>query len=606
MCFKAVTQVAAFFVVYGYNPLMLSRVSGLFIVASFLFLYVFTLPPGVLTADNAEFQLIATNLGVAHPPGFPLYTLLAHLATWLPIGASPAYRINLFSVVTSTLTLIFVYLTVHRLTKSAWGAVTAVIALGTAATFWAQATTANIRSLTALFAAMTIYWLIRFQETGGEGRVMRGESPPRLRTFAPPLLFAALSLSFGITHHASLVFMGIVFGIYVLLVEPTLIRTPRWWLRLFFFSLLSFLPLLYIPWRASIGADRAPARLATWDGFWNHVLARGFSGDFFYFIEALDFWERLKIMGNVMTFQFAPFLLIGMAIGLLLMLWHNWKVALLCGGSFAIHTLITATYRAPQTVEYMLPAYIPAVICLGYGIGRLESGDWRLEIRGWKLNDVYRTRSGRLATLLITVYCTLLLLTALYQGWQNYPSFAELHRDLSSYDYAQLLLDNAPPNSTMLAHWHWATTLWYLQEVGGQRPDVITQFVFPTAEAYPETWARRVGEELAAGQDVITTHYDANFYETLPLPEPIAEGFLFRQQPRTSLPKNLVSLDLTLADTLHILGYQAASNYFAIGQEATFTIAWEPGDSCALSTCLQEPVMLFAHLVGSDGLIYAQ
>ena len=592
---------------------MLSRVAGIFIVASFLFLYVITLAPGVLTADNAEFQLIATNLGVAHPPGFPLYTLLAHLATWLPFGASPAYRINLFSAITSTLTLVFVYLTVWRLSKSRWGTITAVITLGTAATFWAQATTANIRSLTALFAAMSIYWLIRFEEVGGEGRgarseerVGRGKPSPSPRISAPPLLLAVLSLSFGITHHASLVFMGIVFGIYVLLVDPALMRTPQRWLQPFFLSLLSLLPLLYIPWRASIGADRAPARLATWGGFWNHVLARGFSGDFFYFIEPVQFWERLKIMGNVMTFQFAPLLLLGMVIGFLLMLRHNWKVAFLCGGSFALHTLITATYRAPQTVEYMLPAYVPAVICLGYGIGRVEWGEGRGARGERRLITTLRTRNGRLTTLLFTVYGALLLLVALYQGWQNYPSFAELHWDVSPHDYAQFLLDNAPADSTILAHWHWATTLWYLQEVEGQRPDVITQFVFPTAEAYPETWTRRVGEELTAGHDVITTHYEATFYQALPLPEPIGEGFLFRQQPRTTLPKNFVSLDLDLADTIHILGYQPASNRLAIGQETTFTAAWELDDSCAHSTCLQEPVMMFAHLVSNDGFIYAQ
>jgi hypothetical protein len=211
-----------------------------------------------------------------------------------------------------------------------------------------------------------------------------------------------------------------------------------------------------------------------------------------------------------------------------------------------------------------------------------------------------------LATLLFTVYCLLFLLAALYQGWQNYPSFADLHRDVSARDYAQSLLDNAPVNSTILAHWHWATTLWYLQEVEGERPDVTTQFVFPTAEAYSETWARRVSEELAGGHDVITTHYDANFYEALPLPEPLAEGFLFHRQPGTSLPKNFVSFDLALADTVHILGYQAVLKPIVIGQEATFTVAWQPGESCVLSPCLPEPIMLFAHLVGSDGLIYAQ
>ena len=375
---------------------MFSWIASFFVTTSFLILYIFTLAPGVLTADNAEFQLIATNLGVAHPPGFPLYTMLAHLTTWLPFGDSPAHRINLFSAITSTFTLFIVYWIVQRLTKSAWGAITAVITLGTATTFWAQATTANIRSLTALFAALTIYWLIHFQEAQDKGQ----EAKNNQQTF---LLLTTLTISFGITHHVSLVFMGIAFGIFVLVVDPTFIKTPRKWIRPFLLSLLSLLPLLYLPWRAAVGADRAPARLATWDGFWNHVLARGFSGDFFHFMQPIELWERLKIMSNVMTFQFSPLLLLGMVIGLLIMLRHNWKLALLCGGSFAIHAFITATYRAPQTVEYMLPAYIPAVVCLGYGVGKVASGEWQMASKRWQLNTVYR--------LLITVFCLLLLLT---------------------------------------------------------------------------------------------------------------------------------------------------------------------------------------------------
>ncbi|MBE2272510.1 MAG: hypothetical protein IAE80_30020, partial [Anaerolinea sp.] len=35
----------------------------------FFALYLFTLIPSVLPADNGEFQLVAWKLGIAHPPG---------------------------------------------------------------------------------------------------------------------------------------------------------------------------------------------------------------------------------------------------------------------------------------------------------------------------------------------------------------------------------------------------------------------------------------------------------------------------------------------------------------------------------------------------------
>ncbi|MCB8928004.1 MAG: DUF2723 domain-containing protein [Ardenticatenaceae bacterium] len=79
--------------------------------------------------------MVGTTLGVAHPPGFPLYTMLSKLMTWLPLAATAAYKINLLSAITSLLTLGLVYLSVFYLTRKHLAAGTAVIALGTATTF---------------------------------------------------------------------------------------------------------------------------------------------------------------------------------------------------------------------------------------------------------------------------------------------------------------------------------------------------------------------------------------------------------------------------------------------------------------------------------------
>ncbi len=569
-----------FFYATSYNFPMVSRIkqlvsakplplwAGLLSTLLFYLIYLATLAPDILTADNAEFQLIATNLGVAHPPGFPLYTMLAHLVTKLPVGPTAAFRVNLFSAITSTMTLAVVYAIVYRLTSNWKGSITAVFALGTATTFWAQATTANVRSLTALFAALTIYALLHFRENS---------------TTKNGLIPATLAISFGITHHASLIFMGVIFGLFILIADSSFIKQPKRWIRPFLLSLLSLLPLLYIPQQAIIGAIRAPARLATWTGFWNHFLARGFSGDFFYFVQPTELWERLKVMGNVMHFQFNLFLLIGMLIGVLLMFKKDWKLACMLSGSFAVHTLVTATYRAPQTVEYMLPAYVPAIICLGYGVSNITLTSFKK---------------------LTPIYFILLFSSAIIQGGQNFPSFAQLHQDYSTHEYMELLLNQAPENSTILAHWHWVTPLWYLQEVEGQRTDINVEFVFPTAEEYPATWARRVNEELAKGRSVITTHYDANFYNDLPTPEPLHNGFLFRQAPLKSLPEAFVPATLNLGDEIEIQGFQLSQNEVSIGQEFVFIVAWQA--QCPIDNCEPTNATMFVHLVSPDGIIFAQ
>src|SRR5213595_711333 len=65
-----------------------------FLVA--LFLYSWTLAPTVTLTDSGELIVVADGLGVAHPPGFPLWVILAHLASLVPFG-NVAVRINFAS-----------------------------------------------------------------------------------------------------------------------------------------------------------------------------------------------------------------------------------------------------------------------------------------------------------------------------------------------------------------------------------------------------------------------------------------------------------------------------------------------------------------------------
>src|ERR1044071_3092459 len=66
-----------------------------------LLLYVLTLAPTTQFWDTSEYIAAAYTLGIPHPPGNPLFVLMAHVWGWLPLAASYAMRINLFAAVTS-------------------------------------------------------------------------------------------------------------------------------------------------------------------------------------------------------------------------------------------------------------------------------------------------------------------------------------------------------------------------------------------------------------------------------------------------------------------------------------------------------------------------
>ncbi|MBI2641001.1 DUF2723 domain-containing protein, partial [Candidatus Roizmanbacteria bacterium] len=61
-----------------------------------LTLYVFTLAPSVTFGDSGELITAAYYLGISHPPGSPLWTLLAKLFTFIPLN-SVAWRVNFSS-----------------------------------------------------------------------------------------------------------------------------------------------------------------------------------------------------------------------------------------------------------------------------------------------------------------------------------------------------------------------------------------------------------------------------------------------------------------------------------------------------------------------------
>src|ERR1043166_3860417 len=59
--------------------------AGIVFLAALL-LYSWTLAPTVTLTDSGELIVVARDLGIAHPPGVPLWIILAHLASRVPFG----------------------------------------------------------------------------------------------------------------------------------------------------------------------------------------------------------------------------------------------------------------------------------------------------------------------------------------------------------------------------------------------------------------------------------------------------------------------------------------------------------------------------------------
>jgi hypothetical protein len=139
------------------------RQKNIFVVAgffAFIFLsYVFCLFPTVGGGDSGELVAAAATLGVAHPPGYPLYTLLGHLFSFLPWG-SVAWRINLFSAVSSVGACWFLFLSLQKINKNQFSALIAVGLYAFSPLIWRYSEVAEVFSLNNFFATVLIYLFV--------------------------------------------------------------------------------------------------------------------------------------------------------------------------------------------------------------------------------------------------------------------------------------------------------------------------------------------------------------------------------------------------------------------------------------------------------------
>jgi len=79
-----------------------------------LYVYIITLAPTVWFIDSGELASVASTLGIAHPTGYPLFTILGYIFTKLPISSSEVYNLNLMSAFFCSLgVFVFYFLMVY-------------------------------------------------------------------------------------------------------------------------------------------------------------------------------------------------------------------------------------------------------------------------------------------------------------------------------------------------------------------------------------------------------------------------------------------------------------------------------------------------------------
>ncbi|MDE3102000.1 MAG: DUF2723 domain-containing protein [Chloroflexota bacterium] len=126
-------------------------------------LYVATAARDIVFGDTPELTAVAVTLGVAHPPGYPIFTMLGWLFSHLPVGPVP-FRVTLLSVVSNAATVGVIYVTTFRFTRSIPAAAVAAVALATEPAFWAWSLVTEVFPLNDLLSATMLLFVALWHE----------------------------------------------------------------------------------------------------------------------------------------------------------------------------------------------------------------------------------------------------------------------------------------------------------------------------------------------------------------------------------------------------------------------------------------------------------
>jgi hypothetical protein len=313
------------------------------VAAIALAVYLRTLAPG-LTADvdTAMFQFIGRVLGVPHNPGYPLYVILTHAFSYLPIG-SLAYRINLFSGLLAAITVALTFLIARRLGCRRVIAAAASLGLAFGQVFWSQAVIAEVYTLNAAIVAGMLLSLLVWSLTG------------RARWyFVAAALFAA-----GLGNHTTIVGFAPGIAIFVLLTDARFALRPRTLFVTAGILVTGLLQYVFILWRSSQPDAYVESRATTLKELAAVVLGRQFQERLFTFSARTVFVERLPWL--VKTILAPELTIVGLALALMGTMWLLWKqrreaTLLLTGAAIVLGFVLN--YAVNDTPVFLVPTIL--------------------------------------------------------------------------------------------------------------------------------------------------------------------------------------------------------------------------------------------------------
>jgi hypothetical protein len=474
-----------------------------------LLTYGLTLAPTVTLVDSGELIVAAWGLGVAHPPGFPLWTLLAHLFTLLPWG-NVASRVHASSAVFAALASAGLVLAtgLSLATRPApaqpkakkkrgreeagapedpptWiGPAVAGLLLAFSRTLWSYATIAEVYALATLLLAVIVALLLRW----------RG-APEKDGSLL--LASAVFGLGLGV-HHVTLALTLPGLAVLVAAAAGRGFFASR---RLAIAALVATTCLvavyLYLPWASSRGPLLDWGHPADLRGILDHITGRQYQS--YFELSAASVGANahafLRQVFSEFGWPFFPLALLAASLGLVTSWRRDRALAQALGLLIACNLAFAWTYDIAEDKDaYYLPTLLALCLLAGLGVEALP----------------------RRARLLALVALPALALLANARR-------CDRSREHLAEDFARNALLSVPEGGTLLtSEWQLYSPYLYLREVEGLRRDAVvidtnlvrrSWYVRSLERAFPAAWAAVRADGEAFLEDLTAWEADPRGFE---------------------------------------------------------------------------------------------
>lgn len=266
------------------------------VAAALFILYALTAPRTIALEDDSLFVLSSYFLGIEHPPGYPLFTLIGHLFTYLPLG-SVAYRVHLASALFGALSGAAAWLCARALIRGRLPAYIAAFGLGLSPVFWSQAIIAEVYTLNTFFFLVLAY-------LGLQACPPSASEPadPKQRRILPWMAFVfGLSLS---NHWPLMVLAAPAFALLLWPMREEIVKRIGLLLWLAILGLLPYVWMVYRSWMALPISFSGP--LETLPEIWFFLTRKGYAGiDQSVSADWLDRIKFFQFLGGQLLVQFA-------------------------------------------------------------------------------------------------------------------------------------------------------------------------------------------------------------------------------------------------------------------------------------------------------------